>query len=281
MRETLNIFNIQRYSLHDGEGIRTVIFLKGCPLRCRWCCNPESQNACAELMYRRKQCIGLKNCGRCRIWNRQAGEEIVTFGTDGRCCLDLSKADPAGLDPGVCPAGAVSVVGETKSIAELLEIAERDAAFYGSDGGITLSGGEPLMQENAVVLLKEAKKRYLGTSIETCGYVPEERLLEAAQYLDQIYMDVKSLNDEKHKAYTGVSGERIRGNLSALCKAFPDKNITVRTPVIPGFNDSEEELEKIENFLAQFKQVKWQKLPYHEYGAGKYAMLGRRYSLQP
>ncbi len=279
MNKTLRIFNIQRYSLHDGEGIRTVFFLKGCPLRCRWCCNPESQNPNPEIMYRRKLCIGCEACGHCREWN-QTIPDVIRFDEEKKCCIAFSKLKGSSLNPAVCPSGAISTVGEDREIEELLDLAEQDAVFYGSDGGITVSGGEPLMQENTVLFLKRAKERYLNTAIETCGYVPVDRFLKAAEYLDQIFMDIKSLDDEKHMEYTGVSGALIRKNLDAVASAFPKKNITVRTPVIPGFNDRPEELRAIEQFLHQYPNVTWETLPYHEYGVGKYEMLGREYHLQ-
>lgn len=167
------------------------------------------------------------------------------------------------------------------SIDEILLKVEQDSVFYKhGNGGMTISGGEPLLQENTVLLLQRAKERRINTAIETCGYVLQERLLLAARYLDTIYMDIKSVNDKKHKEFTGVSAELIRDNFRALCIDFPEKPITARTPVIPGFNDSEEELRGIEEFVGQFPGVKWQRLPYHRFGVGKYEKLGRQYLLE-
>ena len=145
---------------------------------------------------------------------------------------------------------------------------------------MTVSGGEPLLQENTIDLLACAKAHHLNTSIETCGMVPMERVLAAATYLDQIFFDIKSMDSTKHKEYTGWGNEQILANITALCRSFPKKPITIRTPVIPGFNDRKEDLAQIENFvqrLAAFSSVQWEKLPYHELGVGKYAMLGRPY----
>ncbi len=281
MGETLNIFNIQRYSLHDGEGIRTVFFLKGCPLHCRWCCNPESQHSYPEVMYRRQLCIGTNACGRCLSFTQKDGHPFAKESDDGKVDLLSDRRGECLSICECCPAGALYQAGKEYAIEDLLVIAEKDAAFYGDDGGITLSGGEPLMQENAITFLKKAKEEYLHTAVETCGAVPEERLLQASRYLDQIFMDIKSVDSEKHKEYTGQTGEQIRRNLKALCENYPQDRIVVRTPVIPGFNDRTEELEAIERFLATFPNITWQKLPYHTYGAGKYEMLGRTYSLQP
>lgn len=274
MNEKLIIFNIQKFSLHDGTGIRTVVFLKGCPLRCRWCCNPESQRETPQLMYKKSRCIGKRQCGLC------AGQSCIFFDSDGKAGVDFAK-EPSDLRwVDVCPSRALTVMGREIPIDTVLDIVERDSAFYrGGDGGLTVSGGEPLNQENTVLLLKEAKDRRLNTSIETCGMVPAARLLEAARYLDQIFFDIKSLNSEKHRAYTGMGNEQILKNFTALCRTFPDKPVTARTPVIPGFNDSDAELAEIEDFVRKFSGVKWEKLPYHELGVGKYEMLGRKYSL--
>ncbi|MBQ9155811.1 MAG: glycyl-radical enzyme activating protein [Eubacterium sp.] len=276
MKETLIVFNIQRYSLHDGDGIRTVFFLKGCPLRCSWCCNPESQNPRPELMFRKGKCIGKEECGQC---GQLCPEKAILF-KQHEAQVDFHLCRQCFACAKHCPSRALKVVGESREIEDLLDIAEQDASFYSSGGGgITLSGGEPLSQPGAVLFLKKARERYLNTAMETCGYVPKERLLEAAGYLNQIFFDIKSLDDDRHKAFTGVSGQKIRENLEALCQVWPDLPKTVRTPVIPGFNDRPEELEAIGQYLHGLAGVTWQKLPYHTYGAGKYEMLGRKYEM--
>ncbi len=234
--DTLIVFNIQHYSLHDGEGIRTNIFLKGCPLRCRWCCNPESQNPAPEPM--------LKKI------HRAGGEAYETI-----------------------------TVGKEYTVSELVKEALKDAAFYGSDGGVTLSGGEPLLQDNVLSLLGALKEEYMNVAVETCGNVPEKRILEAAPFIDHFFFDIKSCDSVKHQEYTGVDGNLIRNNLIRLREEFPQKSITVRTPVIPGFNDTEEELNRIEEFLKKIPDITWQKLPYHTYGVEKYNLLGREYQL--
>ncbi len=280
MADTLTVFNIQRYSLHDGEGIRTVFFLKGCPLTCRWCCNPESQNPKLEVMFRKQLCIGCKNCGLCQQALRQSKEAEMIVDEQDIVTPDFSRPSQLLKLSEICPSDAFHKVGEERDIEELLEIAEADALFYGDHGGITLSGGEPLMQEGAVSFLKKAKEEhYLSTAIETCGAVPTERLLRAAKYLDQIFIDLKSVDSKKHLEYTGSDGVLIRKNLKKLFQAYPHDQITVRTPVIPGFNDKERELRAIEEFLSPYPNVTWQKLNYHEYGVGKYEMLGREYTL--
>lgn len=281
MADTLLLFNIQRYSLHDGTGIRTVFFLKGCPLRCRWCCNPESQKTRPELMYRKTRCIGSAECGACRNVCPAGAIHFEENEYERKCaCVDFDRCTNCFACTGACPSQALQVEGKAWKMDDLLDLAEQDASFYASGGGgITLSGGEPLSQEKAVHFLRKAKERYLNTAVETCGYVPLSRLIEAAAHLDQIFYDIKSMDDEKHRLYTGVSGARIRENLKVLCETFPRLPKTVRTPVIPGFNDSREDLDRIEHFLEGLPGVTWQKLPYHTYGAGKYEMLGRRYPM--
>lgn len=274
----LLVFNIQRYSLHDGEGIRTLFFLKGCPLRCRWCCNPESQLTRPELIYRREKCLGCDKCGLCKD---MCSGGFVSFDPEGRAKPDFGKCNSESLDwVEVCPSKALDIKGRYEKIDDLLDIAERDQVFYGNNGGITLSGGEPLMQENSIEMLRQAKIRRLHTAIETCGCVPKDRLLTAAEYLDEMFIDLKSLNDKKHKAWTGATVKGIADNIKALCDAFPNKKKTIRTPVIPGFNDTDEDLSRIEKFVEGLMGAKWEKLPYHTYGVYKYGMLGREYEVK-
>ena len=165
------------------------------------------------------------------------------------------------------------------TIDEIIREVEKDEVFYHyGEGGMTISGGEPLMQGEATIeLLKEEKSRYISTAIETCGFAPEKILLEAAKYLNTIYFDIKSLNHAKHREWTGVSSEKIIDNLKILRKTYAEKNIIVRTPVIPGFNDTEEELGQIRKFLKSIGQKEYELLPYHEFGKVKYEKLGREY----
>ncbi|MBR1757905.1 MAG: glycyl-radical enzyme activating protein [Lachnospiraceae bacterium] len=275
-KTTLLIFNIQKYSLHDGDGIRTAVFLKGCPLRCAWCCNPESQSGEKELIYRKTRCIGMDACGLCK---QAAPTGAIRRGEDGKAslCMEFCKNELRLAD--VCPARALEIEGREITIDEVLQTVAQDEIFYRGKGGLTLSGGEPLFQKASIALLKEAKEDHINTAIETCGFVSTERLLEAAAYLDEIFFDLKSAEEEKHIRYTGVSNGPIIANLNALKKAYPHKRIRVRTPVIPGFNDTKEALSAIEAVLSEIGIYDWQKLPYHAYGVGKYEMLGRVYPL--
>lgn len=266
---TGTVFNIQPYSLHDGPGIRTVVFLKGCPLRCIWCSNPESQKSEPELYFDKAKCINDKGCERC--------EEICPKNaiTDGK--LDFTLCSRCNECISVCPSKALSVYGKEMTVTEIIDIAEGEQAFYRrGNGGLTLSGGEPMMQaEFSVELLKTAKERHIHTAMETCGYCSTEALRSAAKYLNFIMFDIKLLNEEKHLRYTGVSNQLILKNLKMLFEEFPQIPKRIRTPVIPNINDSREELSSIKKYLSGFDNYSYELLPYHRFGENKYRMLGR------
>ena len=277
MAKDTYVFNIQHYSLHDGPGIRTIVFLKGCPMRCRWCCNPESQKYEQEISYVENKCIGLKECGFCK---GAAPENGIKF-TEDNAVIDMEKCSGCLKCAEVCPSKAIKVEGKKYSVKELIDIVEKDSVFYGhGDGGLTVSGGEPLTHREFLVdLLKEAKKRRISTAIETCGYADYEALYEAAKYLDTVLFDIKSMDSFKHKEYTGKSNEKILSNFERLCIDYPNINKKVRTPVIPGFNDSVEDILKILDFIKVKPNVSYEPLPYHSFGRGKYKALGREYPM--
>ncbi len=269
------VFNIQHYSLHDGPGIRTVVFLKGCPLRCRWCSNPESQRREPELMWRKSECIGCECCVR----------ELKTghfrFEGERGLCWDMDAVPEEGLIAAVCPSKALQMVGEKKSVDEVLDEVAKDALFYDhSEGGMTLSGGEPLSQpEFVTALLKEAKRRRIHLAMETSGYAPWDVFCKAAGYLDYLLMDIKCMDDAVHREYTGVSNKPILENFKRLRMEYPNLPIHVRTPVIPGVNDTKEEIRAVRDFLEPFSNVRYELLRYHRLGEPKYASLHREYSL--
>ena len=271
------VFNIQKYSVHDGPGIRTVVFLKGCPLSCRWCSNPESQSFTPQLAYNKNKCISLSQCVRCvevcTVGSITQGDDEKIAVNWETCTNCLSCAD-------ACPAGALIVYGKEQSVQDVMDQVEKDATFYArSGGGLTLGGGEPLAQpEFAIALLKEAKRRYIKTAIETCGHVAKDTILEACNYINIMMIDIKSMNSTKHKEFTKVGNEKILENFKAVREAFPKLNIRVRTPVIPGFNDTAEEIQAIVDFL-QEHDVEYELLPYHRLGTQKYTNLGLDYPL--
>lgn len=276
MNDNAYVFNIQHYSLHDGPGIRTTVFLKGCPLRCRWCSNPESQNLRPEIFYNSTKCIGYKECSGCV---NNCKNDAIGFDGSNKVVINREKCNDCLTCSDSCPTKAITTQGTLKTIKQILDIVEKDSVFYThSEGGITVSGGEPLMQgEFTVNLLKQAKKRRINTAIETCGYADYEILKRCAENLDIILFDIKNLNDEKHKEFTGVSNKLILENFNKLCVDFPNLKKQVRTPVIPTFNDNEDDIKEILKFLKTKPNVNYELLPYHKFGEGKYRSLGRKY----
>jgi len=268
------VFNIQKYAVHDGPGIRTVVFLKGCPLRCKWCSNPESQQLQPQLAVNREKCLGFEVCRHCRaICPRSA----LSADEDGRVVRDSTRCDDCLACGERCPAEALNVYGRQVSVAEVLKRVQEDEVFYSrSGGGLTLGGGEPLFQaEFALALLREARRRRLDTAIETCGHVPWSVLEAAARCSNSIYYDLKCIDAQRHLRGTGVSNERILDNLHRLKSAFAGIPLTVRTPVVAGFNDSREEIVAITDFIRDLPDTRYELLPYHRLGTPKYGYLGR------
>ncbi len=267
---TGTVFNIQPYSLHDGPGIRTVVFLKGCPMRCEWCANPESQSISPQVWFDREKCISGKGCSFCAK------------------LTDISRFDPAAFDgetksfESICPCGALGVYGREMTVGEIIDRVEAESVFYGEDGGLTLSGGEPFMQgEFAIELLREAKRRHINTAAETCGQCSKEVLRRAAGLLDHIMFDIKLIDEERHRRYTGCSNRQILDNLEMLFAEFPKLRKRIRTPVIPTVNDNEEDIRAIAGLLSGRENYSYELLPYHRFGVGKYRLLGREYAAIP
>jgi pyruvate formate lyase activating enzyme len=245
------VFNIQRFSVHDGTGIRTVVFLKGCPMRCRWCCNPESQNPEPEIAYNANRCLGREQCGHCLKYDTKN---------------DAVKN---------CPTQALFIYGERKTVSEVLDEVEKDSVFYSrSGGGLTLSGGEPFYQADfALALLQEAKRRHIHTAAETAGFVSTDVLLQACSYLDELLFDIKMLSPEKHEEYTGVPLDLILDNFRTVKETYPHLPVLVRTPVIPDVNDSPEDIARIKEFVQRYPLTQHETLPYHRFGEQKYVYL--------
>lgn len=270
------VFNIQHFSIQDGKGIRTTVFLKGCPLACQWCANPESQCINPELTYSKKTCINCKSC------LHQDMDHIVNLDKEGNVIVHPDRAEHIWHYSEICPTQALTAMGETKTIKEVLDQVEKDAVFYKySFGGITLSGGEPLLQADfAEALLKEAKKRYIHTAIETTGFAPYKNVKKVFSQLDFIIYDIKMMDDEKHKKYTGVSNQLILENFQRMRQDFSETPVLVRTPVIPGINDEQEDICAIRDFVKQFSNVSYELLKFHRLGEPKYEMLGRKWKIE-
>ena len=269
------VFNIQQFSVHDGPGIRTIVFLKGCPLHCPWCSNPESQSSAQELAWSSSKCMGCHQC------IETCPQQAINLGDQGEITIDRDLCDKCFKCTEACPTTSLRVFGKNMSIEEVLREVESDSAFYRrSDGGMTLSGGEPLLQaEFAINLLKEAKSHGIKTAIETCLCVEWPVLERACHFLNTVICDIKCIDAAKHKRHTGVSNEQILGNFEKMCRQFPKLPILARTPIIPGFNDSEDDVLAIIDFIKQFPNVTYELLPYHRLGQPKYISLGREYPL--
>lgn len=268
-----DIFDIQRFSLNDGPGIRTIVFLKGCPLSCWWCSNPESQRRRPVVMYNAADCV------RCRRCESACQRHAVTFMYDGRRHFDYQACTGNGDCAAVCPTGALVMKGRSIRVGELIEILKKDrSTFRHSGGGVTLSGGDPLMQPDfAGELLKACKAQGWNTAIETEGCAETETYLRLVPYIDTILMDIKHMDPEKHRLFTGVSNELILNNARRVSAFAP---LTIRVPVIPKFNESEEEIRAIAEFAASLGKVRYvHLLPYHSLGENKYRMMGIEYKM--
>jgi pyruvate formate lyase activating enzyme len=263
------VFNIQRFSLHDGPGIRTTVFFKGCPLRCRWCSNPESWNVFPEIMTFDFKCI---RCGKCE---NACPSEAISVSKEGRK-LDRRKCDLCLKCAEVCPTGGIRITGEYVGVDEVLKEVERDRLFYlNSGGGVTISGGEPLLQGEFILeLLRALKGIDLHTALDTCGYCAKDVIEKALDHVDLMIFDLKHMNSESHKWGTGKSNSLILENAR---RAAARVSIWLRFPFIPGFNDSTRNLKETAEFAARIEAKKVSILPYHAWGKSKYGKLGRRY----
>lgn len=270
------VFNIQKFSLHDGAGIRTLVFLKGCPLSCRWCANPEGISPSVELAFDPAKCIGTNECRRCL--EACPSGAVRPSAHNSRVEIDRTRCDACGLCADACPSRALERVGRWMTVEEVLREVEEDSGFYArSGGGLTLSGGEPLLQAAfSVEVLRAARDRGIHTALETSGSCPWEDLEAACSLADEIFFDVKARDSTRHREGTGVPNERILENLRRLCARLPDRPIQVRTPVIPGYNDTPAEIRAIAELLQSLpRPVTYELLPFHRFGEPKYARLGK------
>lgn len=285
------IFNVQKYSIYDGPGIRTLLFFKGCPLRCKWCSNPEGLERKYQVMFSADLCI---NCGSCssvcpvnihsfdeekalqeqQLPGRQSRVHQINRDVD---CIGCRKCEE------ICPKRALAIAGTDKSISEALDIIQQDALFYlSSGGGVTLGGGEVTGQpEFAANLLMECKRMGIHTAIETCGYAKLDSLLMLAPFTDLFLYDLKHIDPEQHYALTGVRNERILDNLTELIRR--KYTVKVRMPLIRGVNDSADTICRTLAFLHVFTKYKnfqgIDLLPYHKLGINKYKQLDMEYGL--
>ena len=273
------IFNKQKYNMYDGPGVRTLVFFKGCPLRCKWCSNPEGLERKYQIMFKPTTCV---SCGSCvpvcpqKIHSiSSSGEHIIDRSID---CIGCGQCVEA------CIPEALKVAGEQVPISELLEYVEQDRAFYDqSGGGVTLGGGEVTSQpEAAINLLQACKQEGLHTAIETCGYTKKETILRFAEYVDLFLFDLKHIDPDRHFELTGVRNEMILENLEELI--MKRNHVKVRMPMLKGINDSEAEIRGVIKFLKPFREFKnfegIDLLPYHKLGVNKYVQLGMDYPIE-
>lgn len=266
------IFDIRRFSTHDGEGIRTTVFLKGCPLSCIWCQNPEGISIKRRPLYFENRCIHCNTC--------------VNMCVDGGC---RQKEQKISLDPDAredwekiiyeCPAGAIEMDSKIYTISEIMDEIHKDEVFYRHGGGVTLSGGEPLVQcEFARNVLKECREQGIHTAIETALYVSDQALEAVIPYLSMAFVDLKLIDDEMHKTYVGVSNQRIKDNIRRILTSEIKEQVVVRTPMIPGITATKENIQGIAQFLSEiYPDVSYEILNYNPLAEAKYHLVDREY----
>lgn len=266
------IFNVQKCSIHDGVGLRTLVFFKGCPLGCPWCANPESQDYQLEVMESPVKCIG---CGLCRE-RCKTGAIGLDGHIDRRFCPEgcMTCAD-------VCYAEAKKVIGKSYTIDELFREINKDKIFYDiKGGGVTFSGGEPLTHGKYLSqIAKKCKENRIDVCVESCGYSQFESFQDALTYIDAMFMDIKIIDPKKHEEITGRSNDLILSNIKKISAyGIP---LTIRTPIVPGYTDSQENIRGIAEFVSTLPTVKeYELLPYHNFGESKYGALGKPYLLK-
>ena len=262
------VFDIQHYSIHDGPGIRTNVFLKGCPLHCLWCSNPESQDPHPQLMFRADKCTGCGACiPVCPVSAISFKEPIVQN--------DRAVCTACGACVDVCPNEAREIVGRMTTAGEVFDEAAQDTLFYAKDGGVTLTGGEMLFQPAfSSAILQLCKKAGIHTAIETSGFADWHVLKDILQYTDLVLYDLKEMDPERHRKYTGVDNARILENLKKMSNQM-NCEIWVRVPVIPGYNDDKENILATARFVKEniHNCTQIHLLPFHRLGEGKYEQL--------
>ena len=261
------IFDIKRYAIHDGPGIRTTIFFKGCPMQCRWCHNPEGIGREPEIVFREERC---RDCDDCL----KVCAEGAIVKEDRSKVVEKEKCNLCGECLRVCGTGALEVIGNEMSVGEVMNDIERDVVFFDeSGGGVTFSGGEPLFQlEFLRELLKQCEEKSIHTTVDTSGYCSFDALDGIQDWVDLFLYDLKVLDDHVHKEYTGVSNAPILENLKKLSSC--GNAVVIRIPIIHGVNDSDAHIKDVVNFLSPLKNIQEiTLLPYHKFGVSKYSLL--------
>lgn len=273
------IFDVQGYSVHDGPGCRSLIFLSGCPLRCEWCANPEGQKIKQQVMWQLKKCkYEERNCRRCisacpykAISESGDPKKLVIDRTKCKECTtyDCTKA---------CIHESLSLSGKWMTVSQLMAVIYRDRKFWGERGGVTFTGGEPFMQkEFLTAALKKCRESFIHTAVETSAYVDTKFFLNAFQYIDFAFIDIKHMDPKKHLEATGVDNQLILKNIAALAASDWSGVLVIRIPVIEGFNDSDENITATAEFLNKIGLDIVNILPFHRLGDSKYNQLGMNY----
>lgn len=272
------VFDIQSFSVHDGPGCRTTVFMAGCPLQCGWCANPESWVRKKQLLFAAKVCNWAKGCRACSKACPQGaltlsgeGEPIISW----EICRTCENFDCVAL----CPNQALKQCGREVTVEELTAILRRDFNHWGADGGVTFSGGEPLLQpEFLLAVLQQCHALHIGTAIETSAYAQPDVFLALMQYIQFSFIDVKHMDREQHKAGTGVYNDRILANIALLRQSGWPGRLVLRQPVIEGYNDSEENARQLIAFMNQHDLYELNLLRFHKLGMTKWNQLGKDYA---
>lgn len=273
------IFDIQGYSVHDGPGCRTLVFLSGCPLRCRWCANPEGWEKQQQLMFRISKCVHIeRDCNRCQ---KACPYEAINFDKDSKLTLNryLCKNCNTFDCVSACHNEALVLSGKIIKSSELMRIINRDRQYWGKGGGVSFTGGEPLFQKDFIKdILRRCREDYIHTAIETTGYIDTNRFLEIINYVDWAFIDLKHMNPTKHMEQTGVSNDLILKNIKTLAGSDWPGMMMIRIPIIEGFNDDDENIEATSKFLLSAGLEEVNILPFHRLGESKWQQLGMPYS---
>jgi pyruvate formate lyase activating enzyme len=271
---TGSVFNIQRFSVHDGPGIRTTVFLKGCPFHCPWCHNPESISTEREIALRADRCI---RCGDCMT----VCKNNAVYHENGSYAIHRELCKKCGACVEVCVSNARAVIGNEMTTDEVMKEIRKDGTFYRqSGGGVTFSGGEPLLQHAFLLtLLQACQQEGIHTTVDTTGCTSAPVLKSIVEYVDLFLYDLKIVNDEKHRILTGVSNQLLLGNLQLLAEM--NKKVIVRMPLLPGLNDDEENVRSLGDFVCSLTSIsEINILPYHRSGVEKYQRIGSEYQME-
>lgn len=276
------VFNIQRFTIHDGPGIRTEVFLKGCPLHCKWCSNPESMKLHPQVAVTSSRCVGVDNCGYCMAACPVEKEAMFRVEKGKVAAIDRDLCTDCLQCAEVCPANAIKMFGKQMTIAEVMKVILADQEFYDkSGGGVTVSGGEALVQwQFTAQLLRECKKKHLHTCLESALHCQEDILEKVYPYVDLVLTDIKHMDSAKHREYTGAGNETILNNIKKTVAM--GKPLVIRIPVVPGHNDSEDNIRATAEFISNQlgnRVLQVQLLPYRPLGEEKYQALGLEYPM--